>query len=381
MKPALAAITILSALASFSCQSPGAGNAGQAVPDSTYTLTGKIDGVDTGWAFLRHRQSEGSNVDSTRIENGQFVFTGRATEPEFCNFGLLEKGAKEFHFGMFIQNGKLNLIAKKDSLSDAQVQFTGSPTEEQFQRFQKSQSPFDSADQATNNLYLSAKSKHDQRGMDSLIKVFQLLDRRQKQSVKDFAKANPSSYVSAFEVYSDFSYNPDVAELDSLYQGLDSGVRTSYFGKKIKEVLSYAQATAIGQPAPEFAQNTADGKPVALSSFKGKYTLVDFWASWCGPCRAENPNVVKAYHRYHPKGFAILGVSLDDKRGDWEAAIKKDKLAWTQVSDLKGWQNNAAQLYGVRGIPMNFLLDKEGRIIGKGLRGEDLEQKLAAIVK
>jgi peroxiredoxin len=169
--------------------------------------------------------------------------------------------------------------------------------------------------------------------------------------------------------------------LDSLYRGLDSSVRASYFGRKIKEVLSYAQATAIGQPAPEFAQNSVDGKPVALSSFKGKYTLVDFWASWCGPCREENPNVVKAYHRYHPKGFAILGVSLDAKKEDWEAAIKKDKLPWTQVSDLKGWQNSAAQLYGVRGIPMNFLLDKEGKIIAKGLRGEDLEQKLAATVK
>jgi peroxiredoxin len=147
------------------------------------------------------------------------------------------------------------------------------------------------------------------------------------------------------------------------------------------EILSCARATAIGQPAPEFTQITADGKPVALSSFKGKFTLVDFWASWCGPCRAENPNVVKAYGRYHSKGFAILGVSLDDKKEDWEAAIKKDKLPWTQVSDLKGWQNSAAQRYGVRGIPMNFLLDKEGKIIGKGLHGEDLQNKLADIKK
>ena len=109
--------------------------------------------------------------------------------------------------------------------------------------------------------------------------------------------------------------------------------------------------------------------------------LVDFWASWCGPCRAENPNVLKAYSKYHPKGFDILGVSLDEKKDKWEEAIKKDNLNWTQVSDLQGWKNSVAVLYGVQAIPMNFLIDKDGKIIAKGLRGDDLGKKLSEVLK
>jgi peroxiredoxin len=368
----------------FSCHSADTANNKSAVSDSTYTLTGKITGIDSGWVYLLHRQSEEmNNTDSSRIDKGQFVFTGRAATPEFCNLGVSRNGSKEFAFGFFIRNGELNLTVNKDSMTDTHVVIngSGSATEDEFRRFQISQKGLDSADEAINKYYVAARANHDQQQMDSLIAVFQKLGIRHKQLVKDFVKGNPSSYVSGFEVYSNYSYNPDAGELDSLYNGLDSTIRFSFYGLKIKETLASAQLTAIGKPAPAFTANTTDGRMVALSSFKGKYTLVDFWASWCGPCRAENPAVVKAYHKYHPKGFAILGVSLDETKPEWEKAIKKDGLTWTQVSDMKGWQSSIAVLYGVKGIPMNFLLDKEGKIIGKGLRGMDLENKLAETIK
>ncbi|MET6999914.1 peroxiredoxin family protein [Chitinophaga defluvii] len=140
-----------------------------------------------------------------------------------------------------------------------------------------------------------------------------------------------------------------------------------------------AKKTAIGAPAMEFTQNDVNGKPIKLSDYKGKYVLVDFWASWCGPCRAENPNVLENYEKYHDKGFEILGVSLDDKKENWVKAIKDDGLTWQHVSDLKGWKNEVAKQYNIRAVPSNFLLDKEGKIIAVNLRAEDLGKKLAEI--
>jgi thiol-disulfide isomerase/thioredoxin len=182
-------------------------------------------------------------------------------------------------------------------------------------------------------------------------------------------------------VYQKFSYNFDAAELDSIYRVLTPSTQHAYFGRKIKAALDIARITAVGKPALDFVQKDVSGTPVSLSSFKGKLLLLDFWASWCGPCRMANPAIVKAYRKYHAKGFDILSVSLDSDKNKWIAAIKKDNLSWTQVSDLKGWQNNVAVLYGIQSIPMSFLLDKEGKIIARGLNAAELEKKLAETLK
>ena len=363
------------------CQSPDAGKSGPSAADSTYTITGKIEGLDSGWVYLRHRQLTDEPADSAPVKKGAFVLSGLASSPEFVNIGILQDGNRDYRAGFFLQHGAQTLAGKKDSLSDAALVITGSPAEEEFIQFQHSQKPFDSISNLLEKRYAAAEAKKDKPLQDSVVKLFKDLSGRTRQSVRDYVAAHPSSYVSAFEVNSFYSYNPDGDELDSIYKKLDSTVQTSYYGLKIKETLHAAQMTAIGKPAPDFTLADTSGKPVSLSSFKGKYVLVDFWASWCGPCRGENPSVVKAFHKYHPKGFTVLGVSLDEKKDKWEEAIAKDHLTWTQVSDLKGWKSSVGELYGIKGIPMNFLLDKDGKVIAKELRGEDLEKKLAESIQ
>ena len=373
-----------SALAAFllfaasGCHSAGSAGTVTAHSDTTYTLTGKIEGLDSDWVYLVHQQSDAHLVDSVQANHGNFIFTGRMPYPEYCQLIIQNEVGNPYRSDLFLENGELTFTGKKDSLYNAIL--VGGPQQEEFKRFLKSEEPFSLSYSGAIRSYQDAKTQNDRQQMDSLEKILLDMNEQLKRSIKNYAIAHPSSYAAVFELSLNFAYNPDPHELDSAYTGLDSSVRVSYFGKKVKEILDNAMRTAIGGPAPDFMLPDGLGKPVALSSFRGKITLVDFWASWCGPCRGENPAVVKAYRKYHPKGLAILGVSLDDQKDNWEKAIKKDRLPWTQVSDLKGWQNSAAVLYGVQGIPMNFLLDKKGKIIAKGLRGKDLEKKLAEVM-
>jgi len=173
----------------------------------------------------------------------------------------------------------------------------------------------------------------------------------------------------------------DPPAVKQLYLGLSENLRNTPDGKKLGQNIEASIATVVGAQAPLFTQNDVNDKPVNLADFRGKYVLLDFWASWCGPCRAENPNYVKAYNKYKDKGFTILSVSLDrpGKKDAWLAAIKHDGLEWMQVSDLKFWDNAAAKLYDVGSVPANFLIDPSGKIIAKDLRGDELTKKLASL--
>lgn len=191
-----------------------------------------------------------------------------------------------------------------------------------------------------------------------------------------FIPKNPSSHVSLFLLSVITQISQNVGAIEKQYNGLSDALKNSAQGKEIATYISYAKVGAIGTAAIDFTQNDVNEKPVSLSSFKGKYVLVDFWASWCRPCRMENPNVVKVFNKFKDKNFTVLGISLDQQKEAWVNAIAKDRLTWTHVSDLQYWNNAVAQLYRVQSIPQNFLIDPSGKIVAKDLRGEDLEKKL-----
>jgi peroxiredoxin len=198
---------------------------------------------------------------------------------------------------------------------------------------------------------------------------------------KNFVKNNPASYITP-SLLASLSYEMEPEELESMINGLDTVIAELPQVTSLKERLVVLKTVSIGHKAPDFTMNDTNGNPVSLSSKIGpKLLLLDFWAAWCNPCRQENPNLVKVYNEFHGKGFDVLGVSLDQRKEDWLKAIADDKLTWTNVSDLKYKDNEAARLYAVNSIPSDFLLDETGIIVGRNLRGDDLYKKVKEILE
>lgn len=343
-----------------------------------FTINGNITGSDSIMFYLQKRDAGNAlTIDSARSVKGNFKMKGGIID--YPQMVQLVAGNTRKRTAFYLENSQITITGSMDSLFNARV--TGSKTQDEFNNVLKSYNSLSDKYSLADQEYQAARKAKNEALMTAIEKRADSIQNEITKLQKDYVKTHPASYVTPY-ILANLSYEMETDELESAINGLDTSIAALPQIKSLKEKVNAQKKVSLGQKAPDFTMSDPEGKPVSLSSKVGpRLLLIDFWASWCTPCRHENPNVVKVFNEYHKKGFDILGVSLDKKKDEWVKAISDDKLAWTHVSDLNYWGNAAARLYAVNSIPSNFLLDDKGVIIGHNLRGEDLYKKVKEILE
>ncbi len=355
-----------------------------AAQQEPFVVEGKIGSLGApATVYLIYPSVDGFRRDSVELAGGRFRFSGEVAHPTRATLLLSRDSSGESprqdSQAVYLHRGTIKVIGE-GSVSGAII--SGSKLNADYQRLQATLKPIYEKDRTVTALYEGAPA--EERSTEVFRKAVNakrdLIRAEAKAIHLEFAGSNPQSLM-ALIVLQDYA-GTDLEVVKSLFAALAPEVRNSTLGNAFAAKIEKLGRTAVGQRAPEFTQNDPEGNPVSLASYRGNYVLIDFWASGCVPCRAENPYIVKAYERFKAKNFTVLGVSLDDerRRDAWLKAVEDDKLTWTQVSDLKGWKNEAAALYNVRAIPQNFLVDPDGIIVASNLRGEALVETLEQLL-
>lgn len=341
-----------------------------------YTINGTVAGEQTGNIFLV--KEKGRALDTLAkavIADGKFTLTG--SSDSLTEAYITIEGKRNFSF-IFLENAKYT--ASLDSENPSENKIEGTKDQQIMNQFVTISNGQRKENKELTQEYRAASQTQDTAKMSELKNKIEQIKKAATEKENELVKTNADTYAAAF-ILSFSMRDMPLEELTAQYDVLSANMKASVPGKKIAEYIAKQNLTAIGQVAPDFALNTPAGEALSMHSVKGKVKIIDFWASWCRPCRMENPNVVKIYEEFQPKGLAILGVSLDEDKDAWIKAIEDDKLTWNQVSDLKGWANEAAKQYGIEGIPAMIILDENNVIIAKNLRGEALKAKIAELLK
>jgi peroxiredoxin len=356
-----------------------------ATQDGTFTLKGKIGNLDSPAKIYFSYWNVTEYVDSAFLDNGYFSFKGTVDGPaaarlilDYTGDGMNAAALADNVFYLYLEPGTVELQSA-DSLQN--IVFHNSPVNKDYHDYltaiggqiqdlaarMNEKAAAASPEQLKDTAFFSALNRE----------YAALLDERMEKQIQ-YASRHPNSFFSVVALSESATRNFDAEKIEPLFLSISEKYRETNDGKALASRINAAKTIVIGNEAPDFTQNDTIDNPVKLSDFRGKYVLIDFWASWCGPCRQENPNLVKAYSEYKDKGFEILGISLDraDAKQAWINAIKKDGLTWTQVSDLKYWNNEVAVQYGIRAVPQNYLIDPKGIIVAKNLRGKALSEYL-----
>lgn len=332
--------------------------------------------------------NNGNGYEEAKLINGKFTIKSVIEAPVFATLTLQEVNpptGKEFNslefdrstLNLFIDTGKISVVSKT-YLNDAVMK--GSKVVNDYNTYRQQIKPLSAIESKLGEVFYDYKKQKNETAAKGIFSLYEKMLELYYAEDLLFIKNNPASPVSFYLTKKALGQDMNAAKAEPMFLLLDAGIQNSEQGKEVKEMIEIGKRSMVGVTAADFVQPDSAGKTIALSSFRGKYVLVDFWASWCGPCRAESPTLVKAYNKYKGKNFEILSVSLDENRDRWIRAIKDDGYTWPQVSDLKQ-ANASALLFGISSIPFSFLLDPNGVIVARNLRGAELEKKLETILK
>lgn len=383
MKRILFTLTVIAVL--FSCNKAG---------KNEYIISGTVKGVADGKTVILEKQDETGQlkpIDTVKVKDGKFTIKGAANEPEIM---LLQIEALQGKVPFILENGDIKIVVDKDSIQKSKL--SGTFNNDVFSKFnvdvvkfqkesQKKMMDFQNANMAKMK---AAQETKDTVTINKMMKDYQKIQKEGMDFYVVFAEKNPKALISALIVDSMLNDpNVDLVRVKKIYSSFSTELKKYKPGKsiqtkldKIEKPVTAETSAEVGIIAPDFSAPNPDGKSISLKASLGKVTLVDFWASWCNPCRVENPNVVALYNEFHSKGLNIISVSLDKDAKKWKEAIAKDKLTWNHVSNLKFWEEPIALAYGVKSIPATFLLDEKGTIIAKDLRGAELKAKIASLL-
>ena len=324
-------------------------------PADGYLITGNITGYPDGTTVALLNGNSGAQESTGQIQQNKFTLTGNLPYPDFK---LILVNNKPPYINIFLDNSLVNVVGKSDSIEYSRV--TGSPSHNEFMEL--------------NNLVWPYQQLFQEGNTDTLAK------KAASNSIIAFIKKYPASYVTPLAVYRNFQLDVDVEVMEGLFSSLAPQIKVGPIGNYVSQQIMVAKTSPImGKPLPNFTLADSTGKMVSLSSFRGKYVLVDFWASWCRPCRMENPNVLATFQKYKNKNYTVLGVSIDKAKDSWVNAVKTDGLTWTNVLDSQDPEISIGQKFRISTIPQNLLVDPNGILIAKNLRGPALETKLASL--